>query len=58
LMVDAASSNVASQTFALSKSDENIEWNVWPHATLPSTNFNYAQSGLRPVSNSVNGLYP
>jgi hypothetical protein len=57
LMVNAASSNISSQTFALSKADENIEWNVWPHATLPTTNFSYAQNGLRPVSNSVNGIY-
>ncbi len=30
LMLNAASSNVQ-QTFALSKMDENVEWNVWPH---------------------------
>lgn len=53
-----ASSNVALKTFALSKTDENIEWNVWPHASLPTTNFSYAQNGLRQVSNSLNGLYP
>ena len=53
-----ASSNVALKTFALSKGDENIEWNVWPHASLPTTNFSYAQNGLRQVSNSINGIYP
>jgi hypothetical protein len=30
LMVNAASSNVQ-QTFVLSKMDENMEWNIWPH---------------------------
>ena len=30
LMFNAASSNVQ-QTFVLSKMDENVEWNVWPH---------------------------
>src|SRR4051794_34401624 len=34
-----ASSNLALKTFELSKADENIEWNVWPHASLPTTNF-------------------
>jgi hypothetical protein len=53
-----ASSNVALKTFELSKANENIEWNVWPHASSPTTNFSYAQNGLRPVSNSLNGIYP
>ncbi len=30
LMFNAATSNVQ-QTFVLSKMDENVEWNVWPH---------------------------
>jgi hypothetical protein len=54
----AMASNVALKTFELSKGDENIEWNVWPHASLPTTNFSYAQNGLRQVSNSINGIYP
>lgn len=58
LMLNAAASNTASQTFALRKGDENIEWNVWPHATLRTTNFSFAQQELRPVSNSINGIYP
>jgi hypothetical protein len=29
-LVFNASSNVQ-QTFALSKADENVEWNIWPH---------------------------
>jgi len=58
VMVNAASSNVSSQIFALSKGDENIEWNVWPHATLPTTNFSSAQNEFRPVSNSINGIFP
>jgi hypothetical protein len=53
-----ASSNVALKTFELSKADENLEWNVWPHASLPTTNYSYARSGLRQVSNSMNGIYP
>jgi hypothetical protein len=53
-----ASSNLALKTFELSKADENIEWNVWPHATLPTTNFSSAQHELRPVSNSIHGIYP
>jgi hypothetical protein len=31
LMFNAATSN-GPQTFVLSKMDENVEWNVWPHA--------------------------
>ncbi|MGZ5566861.1 MAG: hypothetical protein ACXWKG_07595, partial [Limisphaerales bacterium] len=58
LMIDATSSNVSSQTFTLSKADENIEWNVWPHATWRTTNFSSAQRELRPTSNSINGIYP
>ena len=69
LMLNATSSNVSSQTFSLSKADENIEWNVWPHATLRTTNYGGArdamrptnidaQQELRPVSNSINGIYP
>jgi len=41
LMVNADSNfnpNVSSQTFALSKTDVNLEWNVWPHANLKTTN--------------------
>ncbi len=30
VMLNAATSNVQ-QTFALSKMDENMEWNIWPH---------------------------
>ena len=30
LMVNASSSNVAS--CSLSRGDENVEWNIWPHA--------------------------
>jgi hypothetical protein len=30
LMFKAATSNMQ-QTFALSKMDENVEWNIWPH---------------------------
>jgi hypothetical protein len=30
LMFDAANSNMQ-QTFVLTKMDENVEWNVWPH---------------------------
>ena len=33
LMFNAAASNVQ-QTFVLSKMDENVEWNVWPHSSL------------------------
>ena len=33
IMLHAASSNVQ-QTFLLSKMDENVEWNVWPHPSL------------------------
>ena len=33
LMFDAATSNVQ-QTFVLSKRDENLEWNVWPHPVM------------------------
>jgi hypothetical protein len=58
VMFNAASSNVATQTFELSKGDENIQWNVWPHATLPTTNFSFAQTDVRPVSTSPNGIYP
>jgi hypothetical protein len=29
-MFDAANSNMQ-QTFVLTKMDENVEWNVWPH---------------------------
>lgn len=64
LMLDAASSNAASQTFALSKGDENIEWNVWPHATMRTTNLEIASAssytnGARGQSRSAtNGIYP
>jgi hypothetical protein len=30
LMFNAATSNMQ-QTFVLSKMDENVEWNIWPH---------------------------
>jgi hypothetical protein len=36
LMVNAATSNMQ-QTFALSKMDENVEWNVWPHLASAQT---------------------
>jgi hypothetical protein len=58
LMLSASASNVTPQTFELSKVDENIEWNVWPHASLPTTNFSYVRNGLSPVSNSINGIFP
>lgn len=64
LMLDSASSNTASRTFALSKGDENIEWNVWPHATMRTTNLEIASAssytnGARGESRSAtNGIYP
>jgi hypothetical protein len=36
LMCNAATSNVQ-QTFVLSKMDENVEWNVWPHPLAAQT---------------------
>jgi hypothetical protein len=36
LMFNAATSNVQ-QTFALSKMDENLEWNIWPHPLAAQT---------------------
>jgi len=36
LMFNAATSNVQ-QTFVLSKMDENVEWNVWPHPLAAQT---------------------
>ena len=36
LMFNAATSNVT-QTFVLSKMDENVEWNVWPHPLAAQT---------------------
>ena len=39
VMLNAASSNVSSQTFALSKADENIEWNVWAACNIANNEF-------------------
>lgn len=36
VMFNAAASNRA-ETLALSKGDENVEWNVWPHPLLAAT---------------------
>jgi len=36
LMFNAATSNVQ-QTFVLSKMDENVEWNIWPHPLAAQT---------------------
>jgi hypothetical protein len=36
LIFNAATSNVQ-QTFVLSKTDENLEWNVWPHPLAAQT---------------------
>jgi hypothetical protein len=41
----AASSNFA--TFSLSKVDENLEWNIWPHATHHAAVLPRAQTPLR-----------
>jgi hypothetical protein len=42
LMLNALSSSnldrSISQPFALSKNDVNCEWNIWPHASIPSEN--------------------
>src|SRR4051812_39941657 len=41
IMVNANSNinqSVAPQTFALNKQDVNLEWNVWPHSDLKTTN--------------------
>ena len=38
-MCNAASSNVQ-QTFVLSKMDENMEWNVWPHLATARSSLN------------------
>jgi hypothetical protein len=46
LMVNAVSSNMP-QTFVMSKMDENVEWNIWPHP------FNADQTSKN--TNKING---
>jgi hypothetical protein len=46
LMLNAASSSNFA-TFSLTKMDENLEWNIWPHATHHVSVFPRAETPLR-----------
>ena len=49
VMFNAATSNQA-ETLALSKGDENVEWNVWPHPVLAASTSNWSRAAMIPTN--------